>query len=70
MGGNIEDDERVLQARVQGEYSQTQLSGCFLLVIIRTFPPGLYIGIAQHTVRGVLRVFAMAHDGCGDRHKA
>lgn len=35
-------------------YSQTQLSGCFLLVTSMTFAEGLQIGIAQHTTRGVV----------------
>lgn len=35
--------------------SQTQLSGLFRLVITRTFPAALAIGIAQHTIRGEVR---------------
>lgn len=34
---------------------QTQLSGRLRLVITRTFPSALAIGIAQHTIRGTER---------------
>lgn len=43
--------------RKKSEYSQTHLSGRFLLVTTRTFPADLAIGIAQQTTRGVERPF-------------
>jgi hypothetical protein len=38
-------------------YSQTQKFGRFLLVMTRTLPAALAIGMAQHTTLGVERPF-------------
>ena len=44
---------------MKGFYSQTHLSALLRLVMIKTFPAALAMGMAQHTTLGVERFLAI-----------
>lgn len=49
--------QHMIVSQLLGRYLQTQKFGRFLLVMTRTLPAALAIGMAQHTTLGVERPF-------------